>query len=611
MAGASGEIVGAPAEPHIAERLESWNVTSLDGGGSIERIGATAVRFPRRREMKLFKRFAGWILLLFFVGCSGQAEYDVVLRNGTIYDGSGSPPVIGDLAIMGDTIADIGMLSDARGKTEIDVAGMAVAPGFVNMMCWANESLIEDGRSQSDIRQGVTLEVMGEGDSMGPLNEAMKNAMVKDQGDIKYEITWDTLGGYMEHLEKRGVSPNVASFIGAATPRICVIGYNDRAPTEDELGKMREIVRQAMKEGAMGVASSLIYPPGSFAKTPELIALASVAAEYGGMYITHLRSEGSGILDALDELLTIARQAGIRGEIYHLKVSGKSNWPKAVQVIERVERARSEGLQITADVYTYPAGSTGLNSTMPPWVQDGGFQESLKRLKDPSMRKRIAREMLEESDKWENMYLGAGSPDNVLLVGFRTEKLKPYTGKTLAEVARLRGKSPEETAMDLIVEDESRVDTVYFTQSEENLRKNLVLPWVSFCSDSPSIAPEGVFLKSSVHPRAYGSFARLLGRYVREQKQLKLEDAIRKLAALPSQNLRVERRGILKKGYFADVVVFDPQKIEDHATFAQPHQYATGMIHVFVNGRQVLKNGEHTGAKPGRFVRGPGWTGRS
>jgi len=561
--------------------------------------------------MKLFRLSAGLMLLLSSLSCSRQTEYDLILRNGTIYDGSGSPPVAGNLAIAGDTIAGIGALSNARGKTEIDVAGMAVAPGFVNMMCWANESLIEDGRSQSDICQGVTLEVMGEGDSMGPLNEAMKAAMVKDQGDIKYEVAWNTLGEYMEYLEKRGVSPNIASFIGAATPRVYVIGYDDRPPTAGELERMRELVRQAMKEGALGMASSLIYPPGSFAKTPELVALASVAAENGGMYITHLRSEGSGILDALDELLAIARQAGIRGEIYHLKVSGKSNWLKADQVIEKVERARSEGLQITADVYTYAASSTGLNSTMPPWVQDGGFQESLKRMKDPAMRKRIAREMREESDKWENMYLGAGSPDNILLVRFKTESLKQYTGKTLAEVARLRGKSPEETAMDLIVEDESRIDAVYFTQSEENLRKFLALPWVSFCSDSPSIAPEGVFLKSSVHPRAYGSFARLLSRYVREQKILKLEDAIRKLAALPAQNLKVDRRGMLKKGYFADVVVFDPQKIEDHATFAQPHQYATGMIHVFVNGRQVLKNGEHTGAKPGRFVRGPGWPGRS
>jgi N-acyl-D-amino-acid deacylase len=438
----------------------------------------------------------------------------------------------------------------------------------------------------------------------------MKNQMLEEQGDIKYAVEWKTLGGYLEYLEKRGISPNVASFIGAATPRIYVIGYDDRPPTADELERMRELVRQAMKEGAMGVASSLIYPPGSFAGTLELIALASVAAEHGGMYISHLRSEGAQILPAVDEFLAIARQAGIRAEIYHLKVAGKSNWPKANQVIEKIERARSDGLQITADVYTYTAGSTGLNSTMPPWVQDGGFQKSLERLKDPAIRRRIAREMQQESDRWENMYLGAGSPDNILLVGFKNERLKPLTGKTLADVARLRGKSPEETAMDLIVEDGSRIDTVYFTQSEDILRKNIALPWVSFCSDSPSVAPEGVFLKSSIHPRAYGSYARLLGKYVREERILKLEEAIRKLTALPAQNLRVDRRGMLRKGYYADVVVFDPQKIQDHATFAEPHQYAAGMFHVFVNGRQVLKDGEHTGAKPGRVVRGPGWTGR-
>ena len=500
MAGASGEIVGAPAEPHIAERLESWNVTSLDGGSSIERIGATAVRFSRRKAMKLIRLSAGLMLLMSFVSCTGQREYDVILRNGMIYDGSGSPPVTGDLAITGDTIAEMGPLSGARGKAEIDVAGMAVAPGFVNMMCWANESLIEDGRSQSDIRQGVTLEVLGEGDSMGPLNEAMKAAMVKDQGDIKYEVTWNTLGEYMEYLEKRGVSPNVASFIGAATPRVYVIGYDDRPPTPDELERMRELVRQAMKEGAMGVASSLIYPPGSFAKTPELVALASVAAENGGMYITHLRSEGSGILDALDELLAIARQAGIRGEIYHLKVSGKSNWPKAVQVIEKVERARSEGLQITADVYTYPAGSTGLNSTMPPWVQDGGFAESLKRMRDPRRGSESPGKCSRSPTSGRTCTWARDRPDNVLLVGFRTEKLKPYTGKTLAEVARLRGKSPEETAMDLIVEDESRIETVYFTQSEENLRKNPGPPVGQFLLRLPLNCSGGGFSEEQCTP---------------------------------------------------------------------------------------------------------------
>ncbi|MDA2930764.1 D-aminoacylase, partial [Acidobacteria bacterium AH-259-O06] len=513
-----------------------------------------------------------FLCLLLFSACSSPTEYDVILRNGTIYDGSGSAPFIGDLAIQGDSIAAIGSVANAIGKTEIEVHGMAIAPGFINMMCWANESLIEDGRSQSDIRQGVTLEVLGEGRSMGPLNDAMKKAMIESQGDIQYNIEWTTLGEYLEYLERRGVSPNVASFIGAATPRVYVIGYEDREPTPEELDQMRELVRQAMEEGALGVASSLIYPPGIFAKTEELIALAKVAAEYDGMYISHMRNEASQILKAVDELLTIARKAGIRAEIYHLKASGRSNWPKLEQAIEKVEQARADGLHITADVYTYPAGSTGLNSTMPPWVQEGGFQASLKRLKDPAMRKRIAREMLEDSDEWENMYLGAGSPENILLVGFKNEKLKPLSGKTLAEVAKMRKKSPQETAMDLIIEDESRVGTVYFTQSEENLRKKIALPWVSFCSDSPSLAPEGVFLKSSVHPRAYGSFARLLGKYVREEKILPLEEAIRKLTALPAQNLKIERRGMLQEGYFADVVVFDPEKIQDHATFEDPHQ---------------------------------------
>ncbi len=546
------------------------------------------------------------VICLFTAACSAPAEYDLILRNGWIYDGSGAAPFSGDLAINGDAIAAIGPLSSARGKTEIDVKGMAVAPGFVNMMCWANESLLEDGRSQSDIRQGVTLEVMGEGVSMGPLNDAMKSEMVRQQGDIRYRIEWTTLGEYLQYLEKRGVSPNVASFIGAATPRIYVLGYEDRAPTPQELTVMQELVRHAMEEGALGVASSLIYPPDCFAKTDELIALARVAAEHGGMYISHLRSEGSRLLESVDELITIAREAKIRAEIYHLKASGKANWPKLGEAINEVEKARASGLRITADVYTYPAGSTGLTSVMPPWVQEGGFEVALKRLRDPATRRRIAREMRQESDAWENMYLGSGSPQNILLVGFKSEKLKPLTGKTLAEVAKMQGKSPEETVMDLILEDESRIETVYFTQSEENLRRKIALPWVSFCSDSPSLAPEGVFLKSSVHPRAYGSFARLLGKYVRDERILPLEEAIRKLAALPAENLRIERRGMLKQGYFADVVVFDAGKIQDHATFEKPHQYATGMAHVFVNGVQVLKDGEHTGATPGRFVRGPG-----
>ena len=542
--------------------------------------------------------------------CAAPVQYDVILRNGTIYDGSGSPPYVGDLAINGDQIAAIGDLGRAEGRTEIDATGLAVAPGFINMMCWANESLIEDGRSQSDIRQGVTLEILGEGDSMGPLNQAMKDEMVRRQGDITYDVEWTTLDEYLQYLEDRGVSPNVASFIGSATPRDYVIGQEDRPATPEEIKQMQLIVRTAMEDGALGVASALIYPPGSFADTDELVALAEVAGEYDGMYISHVRGEGAHLLEAIGELLMIAREADVRAEIYHLKASGQPNWPLFDEAVAMVEDARAEGLQITADVYTYPASATGLNASMPPWVQEGGFEKSLERLADPAARKRIAKEMGEQSDDWENSYLGAGSPDNILLVGFKSEELKPLTGMTLAEVAEMRGTPPKETAMDLIVEDQSRIGTVYFSQSEDVLRKAIALPWVSFCSDAASLAPEGVFLKRNPHPRAYGSFARVLGKYSRDEKLLPLEESIRKLAALPAANLKIDRRGLLREQYFADVVVFDPAKIQDHATFAEPHQYATGMEHVFVNGVQVLADGEHTGATPGRVVRGPGWTGR-
>ena len=548
-------------------------------------------------------------MVFLFAGCGTPQQYDVVLRGGTVYDGSGGQPFVGDVAIQGDTIAAVGDLHDAKGRKEIDVSGLAVAPGFINMMSWANESLIEDGRSQSDIRQGVTLEVMGEGDSMGPLNEAMKREMVRRQGDITYDVEWTTLDEYLRFLENRGISPNIASFIGAATPREYVIGHEDRPATPEELEEMRTLMRGAMEDGALGVASALIYPPGSFAGTAELIALAEVAAEYDGIYISHVRGEGAHLLDAVGELITIAREAGARGEIYHFKASGQQNWPLFEQAVAMVDQARAEGLEITADIYLYAASSTGLNASMPPWVQEGGFEASLERLADPELRRRIAREMLEHSDDWENGYLNAGGPDNILLVGFKNNDLKPLTGKTLAAVAAMRGTSPEETAMDLIVEDGSRIRAVYFSQSEDIVRRAIALPWVSFCSDAASLAPEGVFLEQMPHPRAYGSFARLLGKYVREENVISLEEAIHKLTALPAGNLKLDRRGHLLEGYFADVVVFDPDTIEDHATFTEPHQYATGMAHVFVNGVQVLSDGEHTGAMPGRVVRGPGWRG--
>ena len=549
-----------------------------------------------------------WVVLVILSVCVFNCfgAYDVLIKSGRVYDGSGGQSYVADIGIEADRIAAIGKL-EADADLVIDAQGMAVAPGFINMLSWANESLIQDGRSQSDIRQGVTLEILGEGTSMGPLSATMKQDMRDAQGDIKFDIEWTTLGEYLEHLQRRGVSTNIASFVGAATVRVHALGYENRVPTSSELEQMRELVAQAMAEGAVGVSSALIYAPGVYAKTDELIALAEVAGQHGGMYISHLRSEGNNVLKALDELIATARKANVAAEFYHMKAAGKPNWGKLDAMIEKVEKARAEGLKITADMYNYTAGATGLDAAMPPWVQAGGHRAWVARLKDPSIRPRLVKEMTTPTDEWENLYLLAGSPENVLLVEFKNPSLRHYTGKTLGEVARLRGKSPEETAMDLVIADDSRVGTVYFLMSEENVKKQIRLPWVSFCSDAGSIAPEGVFLKANPHPRAYGSFARLLGKYVREEEVIPLTEAIRRLTSLPAQNLKLDKRGKLEKGYYADVVVFDPEKIADHATFEKPHQYATGMVHVFVNGTQVLKDGEHTGAKAGRVVRGPGW----
>ena len=546
------------------------------------------------------------VSLALCAACATPQEYDIVIRNGTLYDGSGSAPFQGDLAIQGDTIAAIGSLGEAQGRTEIDAEGLAVAPGFINMLSWATESLIEDGRSQSGIRQGVTLEVFGEGSSMGPLNESMKEEMLKQQGDIKFDIPWTTLSEYLQHLVNRGVSPNVASFVGATTVREHVIGYENRAPSPEELDEMRSLVREAMEQGALGVGSALIYAPASFASTEELTELAKVASEFGGMYISHLRSEGDRLLEAVDELITIARDAGIHAEIYHLKAAGKANWHKLQGVIEKVEAAQQEGLQITADMYNYTAGKTGLDAAMPLWVQEGGLDAWVTRLKDPAVRRRVRQEMAAPGADWENLYLAAGSADNLLLVEFKNDALKPLTGKTLAEVAQIRGTSPEDTAMDLVIEDDSQVGTVYFLMTEENVEKKIALPWVSFASDAGSVATEGVFLKSNPHPRTYGNFARLLGKYVREERIIPLQEAIRRMTSLPASNLKLEGRGSLETGSFADVVIFDPEKIQDHANYENPHQYSTGVLHVFVNGQQVLEEGEHTGATPGRVVPGPG-----
>lgn len=533
-------------------------------------------------------------------------EFDVVIKNGTVYDGAGGEGQKADIALRGDRIAGVGDFKNAKAGLTIDARGLAVAPGFINMLSWSNESLIADGRSQSEIRQGVTTEIMGEGESMGPVNERVREKMLREQKDIHYEIKWTTLAEYLHYLETRGVSCNVASFIGATTIRENVIGFEDKAPTPQQLDEMRALVRQEMQAGALGIGTSLIYPPAFYAKTPELIELCKVAAKYQGKYISHMRSEGTQLLAALDELLRISREANIPAEVYHIKAAGKADWPKLDALLAKIEAAQKEGLKITADMYTYTAAGTGLDACLPPWTEAGGYPALFKRLRDPANREKIAREVKTPSDAWENLFLAAGSPDKILLVGFKSNKLKPLTGKSLAEVAKMRGKDPVETIMDLIAEDESRIDSIYFLMSEENVRKEMAKPWISFGSDEASQAPEGVFLKSNPHPRAYGNFARVLGKYVREEKVISLGEAIRRLSALPATNLGLDHRGYLKAGMFADVVVFDPATVGDRATFEKPHQYAVGMKQVFVNGQQVLKDGEHTGAKPGRALFGPG-----
>src|SRR3954454_2329469 len=539
-------------------------------------------------------------------GESPTDKFGVIIKGGTVYDGTGDKPRVIDVAIRGDRIAALGNFSADQAKTVIDAKGLAVAPGFINMLSWSTESLIEDGRSQSEIREGVTTEIMGEGNSMGPLNDRMKERMRQEQGDIKYEIKWNTLAEYLRFLEQRGISCNVASFVGATTIRDFVIGLEDKQPTPEQLDQMRQLVQQEMEAGALGIGSSLIYPPAFYAKTEELIEMCKVAAKYQGKYISHMRSEGNQLLEAIDELLRISKEANLPAEIYHIKAAGKPNWNKADAMLAKIEQARKAGQKITADMYTYTAAGTGLDACLPPWTADGGYPELFKRLRDPATRAKIKAEVQAPSDKWENLYLAAGSPDKILLSGFKSDKLKPLTGKSLAEVAKMRGKDPIDTAMDLVAEDESRIGTIYFLMTEENKKKEIVKPWVSFGSDEASQAPEGNFLKSNCHPRAYGNFTRVLGKYVREEKVLTLEDAIRKLSGLPATNLGLDSRGFVKEGMFADVVVFDPATITDHATFEKPHQYATGVKHVFVNGLQVIKNGEHPGAKPGRALWGPG-----
>jgi N-acyl-D-amino-acid deacylase len=536
-----------------------------------------------------------------------SAVHDIVIRNGQIFDGSGAAGFTGDVAIDGDRITYVGHHAAAHARTEIDAKGQAVAPGFINMLAHPEESLLADGRALSDLRQGVTLEVMGE-DSMGPLTPTMQARMRERQVDIHYDVDWSTLGEYLQKLETRGIAPNVASFVGAGTVRVNVLGERDVQPTAAQLVQMRTLVQQAMEEGALGVTTALIYSPNGYAKTPELIALASESARCGGMYIAHIRSEGIALLEAAQETIDIARASGAPAEIYHLKAAGRANWGKLEQLVALINAARASGTRITADMYTYTAGATGLDAAMPPWVQDGGLEAWIAHLKDPQVRARVIADMRAPHPKWENL-LGSAGAAGTLLLQLKNPALKPLTGKTLAEVARLRGVSPEDAAIDLVIEDGTRVGVAYFLMSEDNVRRQTALPWVSFGSDEAAPAPEGVFLKSNSHPRAYGNFARLLAKYVRDEHALTLPEAIRKLSAQPARNLSLADRGMLKAGYFADVVIFDPQTIQDHATYAQPHQLATGVSTVLVNGQLALQEGRATGAHTGRFLHGRAWAG--
>jgi N-acyl-D-amino-acid deacylase len=574
-------------------------------GAVIDLQHTWSYRNNMKNKITSFIRLLPLMLPLMAAGQTSTAPFDVLIKGGTVYDGTGRAPRRADVAIKGDRIVAVGDLTKARARGVVDARGLAVAPGFINMLSHSETSLIVDGRSMSELKQGVTTQIFGES-SMGPLSDEMKRRRLAAQGDVKFDIPWTTLGEYLTWLEKRGVSQNFASFIGAATLRERVIGLEDKPPSPAQLEKMRELARREMEAGALGITTALIYPPAFFAKTDELIELCKVAAKYKGKYTAHIRSEANQLVEAVQETIRIGREAGLPVEIYHLKASGQSNWPKMDQVIAMIEEARRRGLKITADMYMYPAGGTGLDASMPPWVFDGGPEAAYKRMQDPDTRKKIADAIRTPTNEWENLYYLAGSPDRLLLAGFKSEALKPLTGKTLGEVAKMRGKDPVETIMDLVLEDRSRVGTIYFLMNEENIKKQIGRPWVSFGSDAASMAPEGAFLKSSTHPRAYGNFARLLGKYVREEKVITLQEAVRRLTGMPATNLGLDHRGFLKPGMFADVVIFDPATIADRATFENPHQYSVGVKHVFVNGAQVLKDGEHTGAKPGKALWGPG-----
>jgi N-acyl-D-amino-acid deacylase len=557
-------------------------------------------------------KLIGSVMAAFLTGAAAQPQpaapkrHDVLIQGGTIYDGTGSKPYVGDVVIDGDKISYVGPPKAVTAKRVIDARGQAVSPGFINMLSGAEVSLLADGRGESDLFQGVTLEVTGEGTSMGPLSDAMAAQQQAHEGDIKYPVTWRSLGGYFDTLMQKGISPNIASMVGAATAREYVLGDDDVQPSPAQLDQMRGLVRQAMLDGALGVSSALIYAPGTFAKTPELAALATEAGKCGGIYITHMRSEGDDILNALNETIDIAKASGAPAEVYHLKVAGKANWPKLPAVLAKIEDARAAGIRISANMYPYTAAATGFDASMPHWVLDGGLDAWIARMKDPAVRARLVTEM--RNPDYESALAFAG-PEGTLLLGFKNPKLKPLAGKTLAEVAKMRGESPEDTVIDLVIEDGSRIGVAYTLMSEDNVRKEIVLPWMSFDSDGAAAAPEGVFLKSMEHPRSYGTFAKVLAKYVRDEKLVTLSDAIHRLAALPAANLSLKGRGLLKAGYFADVVVFNPNTIQDHATYTDPQQLATGVSYVLVNGDLALDDGKATGAHTGRVVRGRAWSG--
>lgn len=557
--------------------------------------------------MQKFLLFHQLFLVMIFslTACEEQHSHDIIITNGMIYDGTGSESHEGDIAIRDGRITHVGSLPEEISASEvINAGGLAVSPGFINMLSWAGEPLIEDGRSMSNIKQGVTLEVMGEGTSMGPLNDRLALIMENDQTDIQYDVTWRTLNGFLEHLVNRGVSTNVASFVGATTVRMNVLGRDDITPTPGELNRMQELVREAMEDGAMGLSSALIYAPAWYADTEELSALADAAAEYNGLYATHLRSEGDRLTEAVNEMLQITQETGIASHIHHLKAAGTENRQKLDEVIDSVENAQDAGYDISSNMYLYTAAATRLSAVIPPWAREGGRQDMLERFQNPVTRKRILAEMESDETEWENFLQMVNSPGDITLTGFRTEEMQRFVGWTLAEAARAYGRSPAETVLELIAEDNYTINAVFHLMSEENVQKKVQLPWMTFGSDSGSMAAEGVFLNRRPHPRAYGNFARLLGRYVREEGLLSLEEAVHRLTGFPAGLLGIDQeRGRLEEGYYADIVIFDPEEIRDHATYDNPHQYASGVMHVLVNGVSVLTGGEHTGALPGQVVR--------